>query len=260
MKNLHLYGMALLVLVGLFFLPLKSRAGDAGITLQTTLSSSYGKTLALSAQVVAMLSIAEDSDNREEIAEVLKQLNDGDILVMSIHSNPSVFAIGNEAMHWAFFWEYFGIENPPKLAVVIIGGCMARSFEYQGKKIYIPITEPEMNFIHKKLGAKALFLPRAAIQPHLAVQHISGFLKHMIKEGKRLAIYNPGKLWHYITQPGVNRIAVTLEDLRKLARAGSSEEYPAPGREAGVGDPAGRKPARKALPSEYKSLEWNLDR
>ncbi len=72
-----------------------------GITLITTLSSSYKNTLPLSGDVVSMLSAAKKSDKKEEIAEILQTLRNGDILVMSVHSNPSVFAIGKEAMHWA---------------------------------------------------------------------------------------------------------------------------------------------------------------
>lgn len=237
------------VLFVLFFCSHNCLAGDVGITLITTLSSSYKNTLPLSGDVVSMLSAAKKSDKKEEIAEVLQTLRNGDILVMSVHSNPSVFAIGKEAMHWAYFWEYFGIENPPKLAVVIIGGCMARSFEHNGEKVYVPITEPEMTFIRRRFGTQALFLPKSAINPILARQHIYGYLKHM-KEGKRVASYNPGGLWHYVTAPGVNRIGATLEDLRKSAGAEVQDVQPQ------------EKPAFEQPPSgssKYEILDWSID-
>lgn len=192
----------------------QSLAENVGITMHTTLSSSYSSTVSLKPEITKRLDFSVKSDDKAEISKALKRLKDGDILVMSVHSNPSVFALGKEACHWGLFWDYFEIKNPPRLAVVIIGGCMARSYEHEGETYYVHITDPEVNFILRNFGTKAMFLPSATINPMVAINDITGILKQMMDEDKRLAKCSPGKRWRYVTAPGIDRIAVTLKDLR----------------------------------------------
>ena len=144
-------------------------ARDAGITIQTTESESYAHTQPLTKHILDQLGTKTNTDNKEKIREVLSELRDGDILVLSVHSNPSVFAIGDQAVNWGRFWKHFGIENPPKLAAVIIGGCMAREYKQVKETYYVHITEPEQNFIRRNLNTQVLFVPKREIHP--AVYH-----------------------------------------------------------------------------------------
>ena len=230
-------------------------AEDVGITMSTTLSSSYSSTVSLKPGITNKLGTSVKSDKKAEIAEALKKLNDGDILVMSIHSNPSVFALGTEGCHWGLFWDYFEIENPPCLAAVIIGGCMARSYKHGGETHYVHITDPEVNFILRNFGAKAMFLPSAAINPMVAINDMTGILTQMMDEEKRLAKCSPGKRWRYVTADGVDRIAVTLKDLRTQAQGeASSGNLSRPVRKSSASE------SQRVNPSGYKSLEWSIEK
>ena len=102
-------------------------AKNVGITISTTLSSSYPSTNPLRQETVDLLDLTENSDNEAIIGDALKQLQDGDVLVLSVHSNPESFAVGQRKPipKWSQFWETFGVNKPPGLRAVIIGGCMA---------------------------------------------------------------------------------------------------------------------------------------
>lgn len=235
-----------------FILKKQCLAEDVGITLNTTLSSSYSGTVSLSSEIKKRLGTCVKSSEKAEISKALKKLNDGDILVISVHSNPSVFAIGQGSYHWGLFWKYFEIEKPPCLAMVIIGGCMARSFKYQGEIIYVDITDPEVDFILRNFGAKAMFLPSTTINPFYSNTAIDGILERAIDENRRLAKCVTNKKWRYVTAPGINRIAVTLKDLRIQARGQASQgNLSTPERKSLPSE------THKSVPSKYKSLEWS---
>lgn len=179
-------------------------AADAGITMRTNLGG-YSGTQPLTPPILRQLRVSADTDNVNEIREVLKQLKNGDILVLSVHSNPSVFAVGGKTVQWGSFWEFFGITIPPELAAVIIGGCMSRKI--------IHISEPELNFIRRRLNTKVLFVPKGEIHKSVAINDTNGFLRSMLS-GKRLSEINLQGRWHYATSPDLDRGRISLTDLR----------------------------------------------
>ncbi len=249
-KSMHF----LLFFLFSFTLGAQCLAEDVGITMSTSLSSSYNSTVSLKPEITKRLDFSVKSDKKAEIGDALKKLKDGDILVMSVHSNPSVFALGEEGCHWGLFWDHFGIKNPPRLAAVIIGGCMARSYKHEGKTYYVHITDPEVNFILRNFGAKSMFLPSATINPMVAINDMTGILKQMMDEDKRLAKCSPGKRWRYVTAPGVDRIAVTLKDLRTQARGEISRgNLSGPARKS-----AAPKNPNPPSPGDTKQ-EWSLE-
>jgi hypothetical protein len=129
-----------MMLISLIFI--SSQAGlarNVGITISTTLSSSYPST------------------NEAIIGDALKQLQDGDVLVLSVHSNPESFAVGQRKLipKWSRFWETFGVGKPPGLRAVIIGGCMANKVG----ETYDPASEEQLQAIRASLNADALFAP-----------------------------------------------------------------------------------------------------
>ena len=176
---------------------------NAGITIQTD-RGGYAGTQPLTEPITDQLDVHTDSDDKMKIIKTLNLLQDGDVLVLSVHSNPSVFAIGGETVQWGRFWEYFGIENPPKLGIVIVGGCMAREFEFEEETEYIPVTDEEQNFIRRHLSTGVLFLPKAEVHKATAINDINGLLGSILK-GKKLSEINLQNRWNYVTAPEVDR-------------------------------------------------------
>lgn len=187
-------------------------AKDTGITLQTS-RGGYAGCQALTEPITDQLGATANTDDVEEIRQVLSQLRDGDILVLSLHSNPSDFGIGDQAVNWGRFWEHFGIENPPKLAAVIVGGCMAREYKQDEETHYVLINESEQNFIRRNLNAQVLFVPSGEILAAVAINDTNGLLRSILG-GKRLSKINLQGRWHYVTAPGLNRDNISLVDLR----------------------------------------------
>ena len=187
-------------------------AADAGITMRTNLGG-YAGTQPLTPPILAQLGVSADTDNANEIRQVLNQLKEGGILALSVHSNPSVFAVGGEPVQWGRFWEFFGIERPPELAAVIIGGCMSREFKYEGNTEYVHISEPELNFIRRRLNTKVLFVPKGEIHKAVAINDTNGILRSMLT-GKRLSEIDLQGRWHYVTSPDLDRGRISLPDLR----------------------------------------------
>jgi len=172
-----------------------------------------------------------DTNNKEKVREVLSQLRDGDILVLAIHSNPSVLVIGGrkvvrdgktkiedwEAVQWGRFWQDFGIKKPPKLAAVIIGGCMSRYYKAGDKEYATPINELELDFIRKHLNAWALFVPRGSILAPVAINNTNFYLQSMLKGEKLSKIDTEGK-WHLLTDPKLDRDKISLFELRVIGK------------------------------------------
>lgn len=178
---------------------------NVGITIQTTKSTSYGETAPLRAETALQLDVIEDSDSAGKIGDALRQLKDGDILVLSVHSNPEVFGSGDNIVKWSDFWSTFGISNPPKPGVVIIGGCMLNEKKgANGVVEEIPATDKQQEAIRAILKADALFAPTSAINPIVAGIDTSTLLKS-IKSGKKLSDINLGGKWNYISSPAVDR-------------------------------------------------------
>lgn len=86
----------------------------------------------------------------------LQTMKDGDVLVVGTHSNPDVFGSGTELIKWSNFWSHFRVDNPPKLAAVIICGCME------------DVTDADLENIRSVFNAGAVFSPRGTYGlPHL---------------------------------------------------------------------------------------------
>lgn len=134
-----------------------------------------------------------------------RQLKDGDILVLSVHSNLEVFGSGDKIIKWIDFWSAFGINNPPKPGIVIIGGCMLNEKKGANGEIEeIPATDKQQEDIRAILNADALFAPTSAINPIVAGIDTSTLLKS-IKSGKKLCDINLGGKWNFISSPAIDR-------------------------------------------------------
>lgn len=178
---------------------------NVGVTIQTTRSTSYGATAPLREETTAQLDMTENSDSAGKIGDALKQLKDGDILVLSVHSNPEMFGSGDNIVKWSDFWSSFGISKPPKLGIIIIGGCMLNEKKgASGEVVEIPASEKQQEDIRAILNADALFAPTSAINPIVAGIDTSTLLKS-IKNGKKLCDINLGGKWNYISSPAVDR-------------------------------------------------------
>jgi hypothetical protein len=188
-------------------------AVDTGITIQTSASSSYGATYPLSRAIVGQLKAHEDSDDPATIGNALRRLNDGDVLVLAVHSNPGVFGLGAQGVPWAAFWRTFGIDRPPRLASIVIGGCMACETKTGGATGYQYVTEAQLEAIRVVFNAKTIFAPRAEINPLVIMADIEGLLRAFYG-GKKLIDINLQNRWHYMADKGVDKGTVTLTHLR----------------------------------------------
>jgi len=203
-------------------------AKDAGITIQTTLSSSYGHTRPLGEPILKRLKASADTNDKSKIRKVLSQLRDGDILVLAVHSNPTIFAIGDVRktgkIKWDNFWSHFGIEKPPKLAAVIIAGCMDSYYEVDKKKYTVPITGPELDSMRRSLNTWTLFVPKTAIGPCDALVDADYCLRSILS-GTNLSeidlVPSPKGLedeWHLVTDPKLDPDKISLFELRVIGK------------------------------------------
>lgn len=189
---------------------------DAGMTFQTTLSDSYRGTNSLDEVVLARRGVVQyaNTDDLGKIRDILLQLRDGDVLVLAVHSNPTVVAVGKETLKWAHFWDGFGVQNPPKLAAVVIAGCMSQRDEEGGAERDVPATKEQVEAIRRSLGARALYLPRGAV--HAVQGPLNALQIHAsLLEGKKLADIQLGGGWQLALAPGWNPSGnFTLANLR----------------------------------------------
>jgi len=192
-----------------FLCPLFAFAADTGITIQTTQSDSYPTTYPLSKEVLSQLERQEDSDNTALIGNALRQLRDGDILVLSVHSNPRIFGLGPTKPSWSNFWATFRIDKPPRLASVIIAGCMST----KSGKTYIHATESDMERLRSIFNAKTLFAPGSEIHPLVASNDTKGLVRSLFA-GKKLADIKLQNRWYYVADPAIDKNNVTLKDIR----------------------------------------------
>ena len=192
-----------LVLIAVIFTSCQTAlAKNVGITISTTLSSSYPATNPLRQETVGLLDVTENSDNEGNIGNALKQLQDGDVLVLSVHSNPEVFAVGERKPipKWNQFWETFGINKPPELRAVIIGGCMVNEVG----KTYNPASKEQLDAIRASLNTNALFAPISAINPIVAAIDTTTLLNSILS-GKKFADIDLGGKWNYISSQEEDR-------------------------------------------------------
>lgn len=197
----------------LLLVPVCVSAVDVGVTLQTSRSTSYKHTQPLTKPITGKLGASENSDDPALIGRALRQLGDGDVLVLAVHSNPEVFGLGRNVVAWSDFWNSFGIERPPRLAAVIIGGCMTDEVGEGKDKRYVHVTENDLQAIRSAFNTKTLFAPGSEIMPSVAINDTNGILGSLLA-GKKLADINLQKRWHYVAGPGIDKKAVTLKELR----------------------------------------------
>lgn len=192
-----------LVLISFIFISSQiGLAKNVGITISTTLSGSYPSTNPLRQETVDLLDATENSDNEAKIGEALQQLQDGDILVLSVHSNPESFAVGKRKPipKWSQFWETFAISKPPELRAVIIGGCMANKVG----ETYNPASEEQLQAIRSSLNTDALFAPISGINPIVAAIDSTTLIKSIL-DGKKFANIDLGGKWNYISSQEEDR-------------------------------------------------------
>ncbi len=198
------------IIILLFLCSRPAMAGDTGITIQTSRSGSYPKTYPLSKEVLDQVKKQVDSDNAVAIGNALRQLRDGDVLVLSVHSNQKVFGLGAmEPIPWSNFWATFGIHKPPRLASVIIAGCMS----VESGKGYIHATQSDIERLRSVFNAKTLFAPGAEINPLVASTDTKGLVRSLFS-GKRLGDINLQKRWFYAADRSIDKNSVILKDLR----------------------------------------------
>jgi len=198
------------VIVLFLLSPLFASAADTGITIQTTRSGSYPKTYPLSKEVLDQVKVGVDSDSAAVIGNALRQLRDGDVLVLSVHSNPNVFGLGAmEPVPWSNFWAAFGIRKPPRLASVIIAGCMS----VESGKDFIHATKNDIERLRSIFNAKTLFAPGSEINPLIASNDTKGLVRALFT-GKKFGDINLQNRWIYVADRTIDRNSVTLKDLR----------------------------------------------
>lgn len=198
------------VIMLLLLFPLFAFAADTGITIQTTRSGSYPKTYPLSKEVLDQVKMRVDSDNAAVIGNALRQLRDGDILVLSVHSNPNVFGLGSmEPVPWSNFWAAFGVDKPPRLASVIIAGCMS----VETGKGFIHATKSDIERLRSTFNTKTLFAPGSEINPLIASNDTKGLVRALFT-GKKLGDINLQGRWIYVADRTIDKNNVTLKDLR----------------------------------------------
>ena len=200
-----------LAVIMLFLLcPLFASAADTGITIQTTRSGSYPKTYPLSKEVLDRVKVRVDSDSAAVIGNALRQLRDGDVLVLSVHSNPNVFGLGaTEPISWSNFWSVFRIDKPPRLASVIIAGCMS----VETGKGFVHATQSDIERLRSIFNAKTLFAPGSEINPLIASNDTKGLVRALFT-GKKLGDINLQDRWIYVADRTIDKMSVTLKDLR----------------------------------------------
>lgn len=194
--------------------PSASVALDTGITIQTTKSSAYKGTQPLTKAVTNQLKgTPENSDDPIAIGKALRQLRDGDILVLAVHSNPEVFGLGKKLVLWQDFWKTFNIARPPRLASVIIGGCMTFEVKEKGESRYTHVEEGDLQVIRDVFNAKTIFSPKGEIMPAIAIDDTKNLLLALFS-GKKLADIDLQRKWHYVADPRIEKRKVTLNHLR----------------------------------------------
>lgn len=201
------------LLTVLLCVPILAEAADTGITIQTSRSSSYKGTMPLRQSIQDQLGANENSDSFARIGNVLKNLREGDILVLAVHSNQQVFGVGDQVVPWNRFWSTFGIERPPRLGAVIIGGCMTLETGTGIGARYAHVTESELNGIRSIFNARAIFAPVGEVKPAIAMHDTDNLLRAMFTN-KKLAEIDLQRRWHYVADPTMNRNTATLSDLR----------------------------------------------
>lgn len=195
------------------------RAVDLGVSLQTSRSSSYKGVMPLSPGTTGLLKASIDSDDRAKIGHMLRQLKDGDVFVLTMHSNPDVFAVGKDVFPWSDFWTTFGIAKPPRLAAAILAGCMVNEMKSNGQEIYIPIKPEQVAGMRKLFGAEVTYMPPGGVNPLVASTNTYALLQALLA-GKKLGDIGLGGNWAWDAAPNWKKPAdrwkgVTLADLRK---------------------------------------------
>jgi len=186
-------GLAIVLITAFGVISSSVLADDVGVTLQTTLSDAYKGTVPLPAGTVGLLKGgAEDSNDPAKIRATLRKLRDGDVLVLATHSNPEIFAIGGRTPNWTDFWKTFGIEKPPRLAAVIIGGCMV---QHIGNDEIQKITIPQVNGLRAIFNAEILYAPKGAIHVVTARKNTFELLTSLLAD-KKLNDFKLGEQWY----------------------------------------------------------------
>jgi hypothetical protein len=206
---------------------------DVGVTLQTTKSEAYKGTAALTPAIVGKLKGgAANSDSIETIGASLRKLKDGDILVLAMHSNPKVFAIGDKVHPWATFWSTFGIQNPPRLAAAILGGCM---FEEGDDNKIRPITGAQVRTLRAIFNAEIIYTPRGAIQFYVALNDTNGLLGSLLADKKLKDIDLQGRWNQNVSARWLIQNRWSTASLNNLRRVNQSSRAYEAGVDAGLG-------------------------
>ena len=206
---------------------------DVGVTLQTTKSSAYKGTAALTPAIVGKLNGgAANSDDIATIAATLRKLKNGDILVLAMHSNPRVFAVGDKVFEWSRFWSTFGIRNPPRLAAAILGGCM---FEEGNDDKILPITGAQVRALRATFNSEIIYTPRGAIQFYVALNDTHGILTSLLAN-KKLKDFDLGGRWNQnVSSRWLIKNRWSTTSLRNLRNVNASSRAYEAGVDAGLG-------------------------
>ncbi|MBW1992067.1 MAG: hypothetical protein JRI59_08130 [Deltaproteobacteria bacterium] len=192
---------------------------NAVVTIQS--KHGYGRTLPMRSKTVAYLrklgpvAVADDPDNRQ-VPAVLQGLADGDLLILNLHSNSRVFGYGGsgptgvkKTEEWGNFYRTFGLNKPPRLALVMIHGCI---FDMVGDKV-VAASDAQIEAIRKSLNAVAILSFNCQINPISGSWSFQGLAKGLA-EGRRIASLIKTKSLRFLVAPGIDRNQATLDSLR----------------------------------------------
>lgn len=191
------------------------------ITIQST--ASYGGTAPFNPGSISRwqntlggrgtLSPADDKDN-SNVANVLKGLKDGDVLVINCHSNTEFFGVGNSKAEWSNFWNFWKVSPRPKLSMVIIHGCLKDPYGNES-------TDGDIDQIRSSLNARSIIAINTYIHPVAASLSMHQIVNGVI-EGKQINPLMHGPNYRFITEQGIDKGKVTLPELIGQSRPGTA--------------------------------------
>lgn len=191
------------------------------------------------------------AENYREVAKVLKQLANGDVLVLNLHSNATVAGYSTaegatETVRWTEFYAKYGVEKPPRLALVILNGCMGS----EGGKS----TDEDAEAIRCALNTTALLSARDTIDTLKSQVELAELLDGF-DEKKVIAPAGPN--FHLVTSRLVQKEKASLAELRNRAKLlGARSEVTKETEDRDVVSAVEDEPDSVLLPAEAVVVPW----
>src|SRR5262249_49748490 len=145
---------------------------------------------------------------------VLKSLKDGDVLVINCHANCMQFGAGTEGPQWSHFYRTWNITRKPKLALVIVHGCI---YDEDENKKEIPATDSQIGAIRNSLNAKSIVSFNVEVDPRAGRLSMHNMIVDILAGNKLAGMINTPTL-RYLADQDVDRNNAKLADLKAAAK------------------------------------------